>query len=226
MTNALLLDDGYVGRLMALGPLALWALDERAGTAVHDRTGRYGGTASGVTWGLAGIDGQTAALFDGLNDDVVFASGLFSAFNGNEGSLVMWWKPGAGVWADGTTDYLWRCEGGSDLLNVYKKPDVGEIAMRRTAGGVLKDVGASGQSSEAWQCWAFSWSDANDRQWCYKNGVAVGVYQSGLGTWATTPTGMRLSYGGSSLPLNGGLGPVALFTRPLSAAEMLSVGRV
>jgi hypothetical protein len=63
--------QAYIDYLLGLpGLVALWPLNDAVGsTTAVDLKGSYNGTASGgVTFGVAGTAGMTAAGFDGVND--------------------------------------------------------------------------------------------------------------------------------------------------------------
>ena len=85
----------YADKVLSYAPIAYWKLDEASGSVAADSSGNgFDGTAYGVTWGESGIgDGETAALFDGINDYVnVFSAGLAAVFSFSAGTWSLWVK--------------------------------------------------------------------------------------------------------------------------------------
>lgn len=109
-TRDLLLGSRYHDKILAMrraNLLAYWPLNEKFGTtganSVLDWSGGNRGTPANVTFGSAGIMGETSAIFNGTTGRIDFSVNPFlTSFNGNSGSLIIWAKArDAAVWVDG-----------------------------------------------------------------------------------------------------------------------------
>lgn len=85
--------NNYAAEVLADSPLAYWRLGEASGTTAADSTSNgRNGTYNGPTLGVPGAigDGNTAASFDGTNDNVTVPSTGLDA--GNVFSVEAWVK--------------------------------------------------------------------------------------------------------------------------------------
>ena len=221
----------YSQRVLATGPIAYWPLWEPSGTVITDisgngRNGAYSG-ATPPTLGVSGIgDGRTAASFPGATAyGNVYSVGLRDAFNGAVGSMIVWVKPAADVWTDGSVDgWFWIATAdGQNAIYVRKSATNATIEWRVLAGNVGAVRAKAGQSTVGWLCLALTWNGSTYQ--AYYNGVAEGAAVA-TGTWAGLPASNSMNVGASStVPAsvaNGTLAHVALWNRALSPAEVLS----
>lgn len=172
--------------------IGYWPLWEYSGTVANNigsgtttRNGAYNSAVS--TWPTAeGIgDGNVAPTFDGANDYVnVYSAGLAGAFNGAEGTMMLWVKvSAAGIWSDGNTHQLFDCAVDADnRVCIGKSSSVNKIFFTYAAGGTVEGPTAS-VSSLDWinVCW--TWSKTGNLCIPYINGVA-GSTATDLGTWS------------------------------------------
>jgi hypothetical protein len=214
----------YDQRVLALGPIAYWPFSEVAGTtgaaSVLDISGNnHHATPANVTFGAAGIgDGETSATFNGSNSAInAFSAGLAGAFDGAEGSLLMWlrfaaWGPLVyGLFLSDFT--LQVLSAGTDLYLFIK------------TGGVEKTHVIGGMSTTEFFSIAMTWSESNDRKNSYLSGAVVAPELTGLGVWSTPLTQFTIgaSDNTGAGALNGGIAKVALFDKELSAAQVAAI---
>lgn len=105
----------YQSKLLSIAPaslIGLWPLGESSGTTANDLSAKnndavYGGGA-GVTLGVPGIGGKTAAEFNGTDTYVQICRTAFTTFetdwNGNLYSMIAWGRVDAAArWEDAST---------------------------------------------------------------------------------------------------------------------------
>ena len=190
----------YGSKVLAYSPapIAYWLLDEAAGAAAACQVNAaQDGAYTAVTLGQAGIgDGHTAALFDGSTSWLdVYSTTFRDAFNGAEGSFMIWCKvSAAGVWADTIQRALCRFEyNGANYVRVEKGATANRLLYRFMAGGV-NEIGIDTISDTTWICLLFTWSKAAEAVKLYINGtqqdtdVTLGVWTGALAA-ATTLIG-------------------------------------
>lgn len=205
-------DNPYSQRVLRTRPanlIAYWPLSEAVGSVAYDLSGNSrNGAYTGVDLGQPGIgDFLPSPMFDGANDYVnVYSAGLAGAFNGNEGTLLVWAKVGsAGIWTDGTARCIVQIRvDASNKLYFLHTTVSGQIEVVYAAGGTANARLVTGQSSVAWQSYAISWSKSANEVRVYLNGSQQGAALTGLGAWvgvlastvtiigatSTTPTGV------------------------------------
>lgn len=219
----------YYQRLLQTRPddlIAYWRLNECTGTTAGDSSGNgHHATASGVTWGAAGIDGATAARFDGVNDLVnVFSSGLAAALNINEGTFVCWLKPRADtVWNDGTARYLLNTDSADHLTRLQFLLDASSTALRivRTASQQI-NLYTPGQTGSNWRHLAVSWSTSANALRGYIDGVEVPESpKTGLLSASGATVSATLGY-----LWDGDMAHAALWSCPLSPFEIAALAVV
>lgn len=212
--------------------IAYWPLNEASGAIAYDASGNgRNGAYTGVDLANAAGPTKTKTMtpyFDGANDYCnVYTAGLASAFNGAEGSVLLWSKVyNAAVWTDAT----WRCSlrfqvDVDNYLLIGRTGANNVWWLSYKAGGIVKSFSYTSQSDINWVLWALSWSAAAGQVISYKNGVA-GVPATGLGTWAGTLPNNNTCIGSYSIaPLqvwNGWLGHGMVLNRPATPAEILA----
>ena len=224
----------YFAKVLSTRPTAYWPLSETSGAVANDISGNgYHGAYTGVDLAQPGIgDGRTAPYFDGANDYTnVYSAGLAAAFNGAEGTLLVWARVAdAGVWTDGASRYMMNLYvNASNRIHIVKSSSNNLVAMLYRANGTSQQHSFSAFTL-SWLALALTWSAADDEVCGYANGVAAGVPLSGLGAWAgvlsasttvigaysTTPTGVYLGW----------LGHAALWNRALTPTEVAEVSRL
>jgi hypothetical protein len=229
----------YYKKVLGTEPADLigyWPLSERSGSVADNLEGTAArdGAYTGVTLGEAGIgDGWPAPYFDGANDYCnIYSASLAGAFDGAEGTMALWVKPAdAGVWVDGTQDLfmvLWVDANNSAYI--LKETTSNRCLWRYEAGGSVKSMRETGISSVDWQHFALTWSASADQTKAYLDGVQVDSTQTGLGVWAGSLFSSNCVIGGLNLtpssPWPGYLAHAAVWTKALTAAQVLNLGAV
>lgn len=221
--------------------IAYWPLGEMSGTDADDITatnanGVYSGT---LTLGQAGIgDGSKAVSFGGLDGRVSLASTLASlktAFSGVQGTLLVWGKiPTAGVWSDGSSDFMVEIgAGASNRVGLYKNNAVANtISGIYSAGGTgLFPLYTMGAAQPTFFVAAITWdknAGASGEVKLYVDGTQRDTTKTGLGVWtgslsaSWTAIGDINSSGGVS-PWNGILAHVAVWNVALSSSQITAL---
>jgi hypothetical protein len=227
----------YYQKVLRTSPahlIAYWPLWDRAGVAAEGLISGRGGTYTGVTLGQDGIgDGRVCPYFDGANDYAsVYSASLKNAFDGSEGSLMLWLKVNdASVWADGLFRYACRfkCDDDSGLA-IYKRDTANRLTLAYTAGGSGKSVEHT-TSSPDWLHVLLTWTRSGDAMKAFVGGVQTGSTQTGLGNWAGSLKSDSCNIGAHNqtpqMVWNGLVAHVALWSTPLTPAEIsrLAVAR-
>jgi hypothetical protein len=223
--------QAYINKVVALSPIAYWPLDDASGSTARDASGNgRTGTYSNVTLGATGpVSGGAAASFNGSTSFVnVYSASLAAAFNGAEVTLMGWAQ--ATNWVAGVTLFKFGVNGNNDVY--IQKNNTSDRFEGFYVAGATTDATSEtgGQTSTAWRHAAITVSKAADQMRLYVNGVQVGTTQSTLGTWAGTLANTRCVIGAADTALSnpwlGNLAHVAVFTRALSAADVLSLATV
>ncbi len=218
--------------------LSYWRLGESSGSTATDSASGHNGTyGSGVTRGVAGVlegDSDTAATFDGTTNSVVTVANE-SPFDFGAGQAVTfeaWIKPTALV--SGSTEIIVAkgVAGGARqwLFDVSGAAGVGKLRFGYGSG--LSDVYTSDVNvitQDRWTHVAVTYTMGTGSSIkLYVDGVPVtGTWTSGTGN-AAVPTGNNLPRIGqeASSPtqamFNGTIDEVAIYTRALSATEILA----
>lgn len=221
----------YTQKVIALGPIAYWPQAEPSGVVALDASGNArNGAYTGVTLGNAGIgDGRTAAGFDGATAyNNVYSASLAGAFNGAEGTVVLWFKVnGAGVWTDATVRRHATFQvDGNNSVQMFKTATNNQLRGTYKAGGTSKDVLFSTVGELTWIHFALTWNKPADQMRVFYNGVQQGATLTALGVWAGALNSAQAVLGANATSAAndwfGLLAHAALFARALSAAEVLS----
>ncbi len=229
--------QAYNAYLMSLGPTGYWRLGEGAGVTAVDATGLNDGIYNSVTLGEAGAiaaDGDTALLFDGIDDYVEFAHD--PAYLLDDGSVQFWFK---------TTDVTQRAD-------LFSKDALGSV----TGGHLSIYLDGSGnietrlQSATA-DYFVNSTSPLSNNQWHHvafvfgAGGMQLYIdgqlqdsdpYTGGLGTTSggsgnfepiAIGASTQVSNTGSATPLqdyfSGAMDEVALFGTALTPDQILNL---
>jgi hypothetical protein len=217
--------------------VAHWRLNESSGTAVADSSGNgFGGTASNVTWGQAGMgDGATGAGFNGTTSYInIYSAGLAAALNGAEGGGVIWFKtPNTAVWTDAHFRYLLNLySDGNNNIGVAKTTANKQLAFWYMAGGTQRTLYINLTPDTAWHCVRFTWSAEDDAIHVYLDGVEVGTGKADeLGAWSgsgfnSTYCQIGANWSGGSYKWSGNLAHVALWDAPGAANEAAALALV
>lgn len=177
-------------------------------------------------------DGHQAAQFNGSSSLCnVYSTSLRDAFNGNEGTLMIWLAAlNTGVWSDGVTRYLCNFQvDGNNYIAISKNTAATISLARRAAGGSTNVQNFTG-STPAWTHLALTWSATANKFRAFANGVQIGTDAAIIGSFtgaiaATT----SCIFCGTSVPQfvwNGYGAHVALWSAPLSIAQIAQLARV
>ena len=239
MGSLLLLNSRrYYRRVLATRPIAYWPQWEGAGAVAYDLSGNArNGAYTGVDLGQVGIgDGRVCPWYDGANDyNNVYSAGLAGAFNGAEGSVMVWARVNAAaVWTDGAIRRALHLQAdGTNRIYLARSSTNNQFDLVYIAGGTTKQVNMAGLSTVGWMCLALTWNLAagvNGEMKAYAQGAQVGTTQTALGTWAGALAATLCCIGATSTtPTNVWQGWVAhacIWDRALAPAEVLSLARV
>ena len=170
----------------------------------------YNGTISGATWNTGGYFN-----FDGINDSVTLPNTALSAFDVANRTMSMWF------WTDNRTS-------GTQIAFTIKGADLdyGLISVEITnSSNTLKlQVGYGSVTSSltmgAWNHIAIVQDDASYEG--FLNGTSIGT--SGLAKYTFSGTAFILGqYSGNSLPFDGRISDLRLYTRSLTDEEVTTL---
>lgn len=216
--------------------ITYWPLGEASGTTADNLEGTaqrdadYNSDVS--TWPVeTGIgDGNTAPSFDGTNDLInCYSVSLRNAFDGEEGTILIWLKPDSGMWTDGNEHIMVYWMADADNRIFFRKNTAnGQAYFWYEANNTTKTVTVSSQSWEVWTPVAITWSKTADEFKVYIDGSQVGSTQTGLGAWEAVNLSATLTTIGSystsaTVPWKGGGAHAACWTKALSGAQILSL---
>lgn len=226
----------YSDKLLAIAPanlLAYWMLAEPSGSVATDSSGNArDGAYSNVTLGQTGVgDGRTAALFNGTSSVCnIYSAGLAGVFNGQEGTLALWFK-GPGSWVNDFKQFTTLQVDGSNRIQCYRYiQTTNNIGFAYRAGAAQKDIAFLDVPISTYIHIALTWSKTANEFKGYMNGVQTGGTQTGLGTWVgslgATATNLGAATNAPTLPCPGTLAHAALWSVPLSAGQIASLAVV
>lgn len=181
----------YSEKVLALGPIAYYKLDETSGTTATDSSGNgYNGTfardVSTMGTGVGPLGGDTAPAFDGTNDVVVLpAASLDAKWNGSLFTISAWCiVSGVGVWTDGAWGRVVSLRVNvSNLVYLMKSVSNNRWDSQFNGGGTLDTVTYS-TSTTSWFHSCLVVNRAADTYKLFINGAQTGSTQTGIGTWA------------------------------------------
>ena len=222
-----------IKQLFGSSIIAHWPLWEAGGSVAYDISGNgRNGAAAGIDWGYPGIgDGHTSAYFDGANDYVnVYSASLAAAFNGAEGTIIMWLKVhDVGVWTDGLRHFAVRLEADGNNNVSIMKTTTNQLYWYYVAGGVSLRPELIVTPTN-FICTGLTWSKDNDRVKAFYNGPQADVTKTGLGVWAGVLDATRTVIGAlntaSVYSWYGYLAHGVLLNREATHAEMLMAAQV
>ena len=233
VVSALVLGADYSDHVLDTQPdhlIAYWPLWESSGSVANDESGNnLDGTVTGATWGADGIgDGRTALRFDGSGDRVnIYSAGLNSAFNGQEGTILLWLRVDS--WGADSThrDPIRIYVDENNLIEFIKNSAGGTLQLLHRMGSYQRYVTIS-MSGTTWLCVACTWSKSANKFRAYLNGTQTGATQTMDGTWTGSLSSSNCAIGAgnstaSFRPWLGDLGHVAVWDVALDANTILGL---
>jgi len=233
---------GYSKKVLSIAPanlIAYWPLWETSGATADNLEGTAArdGAYTGVTLNSStGPDGKPVPLFDGTNDYVdIYSASLNTAFSGAEGTVFLWGKvSGVGVWTDGSNrELISLYVDGNNYIFIRKNSGNNTLTYYYNADGALEVTAKAAISETGWMALGLTWSmsSGGDGQVkAYYNGAQESATDTSLGTWAGSFNAARTLVGaGTTVPaavFSGYLAHVAIWTTPLTAAQMLALATV
>jgi len=225
----------YYLKVLSYNPIAYWPLWEASGDVAHCLVNSaQNGAYTGVTLGQPGIgDGRTCPLFNGATDFVdVYTTTFRDAFNGAEGTAIIWAKVfDVGVWTDETSRYWLRF-----LADTQNTVWIGRIGLderyhhRYEAGNVPETVNKTGITTTDWMLAGITWSKTADEFKAFYNGTQISTTQTGLGTWVGTLASAFAVIGATendaTAPFFGWLAHCAVCDRSLTPTQMADLAIV
>lgn len=182
--------------------IGYWPLDELSGTVARDvsgngRDGAYRDT--GVTYAQAGIKGGRSVLLDGTGYINAQTAGLAAAFNGLEGTVLVWVK--LPDWSGtGVKTFVRIQVDASNLLIIRKGPTAGTLDYYFTAGGTSHVTAGIAYTNTNFVAYAMTWSKSGNKLSKYAAGSLATAEGGYLGSgWAGAPT-LALFGAGATTP--------------------------
>lgn len=173
----------YAKDVLATNPIAYWKLNEGSGSTIVDSSGNgYDGSYTGVTWDGTTFLGDSVPYWDGTNDvGNVYSAGLASAFDLDEGCMLIWVKIASGTWSDSVFRAMMNFRrDGSNYVYIAKTNSTDIVQFFRSGNGTTDIVNYTTSAPTDFFSMMLSWSVANDEFKAYFNGSQVGVTQTGL----------------------------------------------
>lgn len=215
--------------LFAGNIIAFYPLFETSGSLAVDLSGsNRHGAYSGVSLAhTQGPRGRAAGLWDGVNDYCdIYSASLNAAFNGNEGSLLLWLRvSNAGVWSDVTLRrVVMLYSNGTNYIILAKTTTNNMLQFSHAGSGAGKNAAYNGMAGNTnWFHAACTWSLSNNRIRLYLNGSQV-ASQTGIGAWSGNLSSAQTLIGATDKTpnhvWNGWIGYVLLLNREAFPAEV------
>ncbi len=224
--------------------LAYWPLNEISGTVAQclvnaAQNGTYARDVSVMTTGDGIGDGNTAPLFDGVNDVVEIGTVTFrNAFDGDVGTSMTWGQVNSAAnWTDGANRHLqtiWTDP--SNRMHYRKNSAANEAFWLYRAGGnpgtTVLDATFAGLVD--WIPYVLTWDQSagvNGEWKAYAGGTQRGVTRTGLTTaWVGLPAAANTCIGAQlntpNEPWHGYLAHSAVWDVALTAAQVLELATV
>lgn len=182
-------------------------------------------SSNDITLAQDGIgDGRTSISKGTASHINWLTTALASAFNGAEGTVMLWAKVSAASnWTDGIHRLFYLTYNASNNIQITKTSVNGRIEFMYTAGGTQEQYRKESMSTTNWMCLGITWSKSNDRVKYYLNGTRLST-STVLGTWTGTPS--KVLIGGNedgSASWVGNMAHVLFLNREATEAEMATV---
>jgi len=229
---------GYIGKLLATGPVCYWPMSESGGSVALDVAGGANGTYTGVTLGQTGIgDGLTCPYFDGVNDFLTLPHAAVTAALADVDlmSWAMWFRTvDTAVWHDGVGRVMVEGDlGGGTASGMNQRATVnpGAHSMYYRWDGPGQQPIQDGQTvgdTTVWVHVAMTWDQDGDSFKTYYNGVEVGPVAA-ITNGNTAMSALVVGSGYTSPPANpwlGWLAHLALWDGALSAEAIAALAVV
>jgi hypothetical protein len=150
--------QSYAQRVLALGPVAYWPLDDAAGSAAaRELVVGTAATATDVTFGAAGIgDGKTAATFNGTSSSVnIYSAALNAAFSGQLFSFFCWgrrptdatYRVLAALRVDSSNEFAFHKNAGNQPIFIYVA--AGRLILSPTPPSRCRSIPGSAWASQS-----------------------------------------------------------------------------
>ncbi|MBI1367685.1 MAG: hypothetical protein GC162_03430 [Planctomycetes bacterium] len=213
----------------ALGPMAMWPMQDASGTTSTDAIGLQSGTyRNGVALNVLDPNlGDRTAKFDGSNDYVEIPHR--SDFLLSNGSISMWFKPDSVTGTRGLMTKVNSLSLTSGQLSIYI--DSGRVRAKFSSTLSSRIVSSPSGSVVAGQWYNLVFTFGSGGMKLYLNGSLVDSdsYSGGIGS--TEPIAVGVSSSGSLLglinswsnPFAGRIAHVAMFNYVMSAAQAASL---
>lgn len=176
----------YTNKVKAIAPNGLIAgysfADPVGSAAARDESGNgRHGACTAITFGQPGIgDGRTSASFNGTSSVCnIYSAGLAGAFNGGEGTAIVWVPAAPNDGVVRTLLILQAVDSNNRIL--IDKPSGGGVRARYTAGGTAETFTVAPAPTD-WTMYALTWSKTGDVARFYV-GAGAPSEATGLGTW-------------------------------------------
>ncbi len=223
--SAQALPSNYSALVQSYGPVAYWRLGETSGTTAVDATGAHNGTyQNSVTLGAYGaIDGDTdkSATFGGTANDLAQVNPF--GVSGTGITILAWFKASA----FGDDRFVAKATGTSVASCFWSLgTDSGsKLKAQINIAGTTQEVQPSVDiSKDIWYFAAVTYDGSTI--YVYLDGVLVGsaAYSGTVSTDATAAIGLgNLPSGAGNRAFNGNLDELAVFDKPLSAAQIYAL---
>ncbi len=219
--------------------IAYWPLNEKTGSTANDVSGNARhGSYTGVTLGSTGIgDGFDCPFFDGANDYVnVYSVSLRDAFNGAEGTAMIWAKVfNVGVWTDATfrRTVMLNVDNNNRVTLFHGRINDNSLQSVYGAGGTLETRDSAGHAETTWLHFAITWSKSTGvtgEVRHYINAVQEGATDTNLGVWVgnlvSTTTVIGANDTDPTFVWHGYLAHPAIWDTPLTPTQIAQLAVV
>lgn len=220
--DCLLRDDCLLCRTLTAAPdnlVGLWPMWQDCPETLEDISGHAAhGEGAAVFLGAPGPHSTYSASLNGSTSGLnAHSATLAGLFDGDEGTLSIWLRPGDSGWAQSALLAYWATAQSfvfiQDLGNGYLN-----VARRINNAGAYQLVPVEGTD---WVHIAITWSVTDDARKVYKDGSMVGAADTGLDSWAGGSITLA-ELGGyvGAMVFDGFIGPVAVWDRALTGQEI------
>lgn len=205
-------------------------LNESSGTVAYDygTIGTAGnGTYIGATVGVADSPGGgKCPYFDGDNDVVNnYSAAMNTAFNGQLGSIAVWYKADDGVWIDSTDRDIIRFNVDANNYIFLEKGYANNSVWYYRSGGVTVQNTSISYKDTSWHLMSMSWSRAAGEFKAYMdNGTQIGTIRTIGDDWAGALSSTSTVIGGKDTVVNydwkGNIAHVIILNRVILQSEI------
>jgi len=200
--------------------------DDVSVTEVNPLNGAYTGVTLAQPFGSLDV----APLYDGANDYTdVYSNTLNSFFNPSAGTLLCFAQvSAAGVWTDGTYDYLASLNANGSYLAIHKATVNNRLDFV-IQGSAEKRISKTSISETGIMMLALTWDVSANQVKAFYNGVQEGSTLTSPGTWTGNLSSTLTTIGASSTTptsvWSGLDGHVLLAREALTPAQILTIAQ-